>query len=131
MAAMSFLNRSEEATVPSWPARSITAGKALGYHVSTPWMFPLKQAPFTSKPSTPRLITAPPKYKHEYNPYRRQHQSLGKRRLRKANVQEPPPTPTPIATATATCQGYCRNPFSFSSRQRLTAKFGQSAYDSR
>jgi hypothetical protein len=53
---MSFLNRSEEATVPSWPAPSITTGKALAFCVVTPWMFPMKQVPFTFAPAMARPI---------------------------------------------------------------------------
>jgi hypothetical protein len=56
MVAMSFLNRSEEATVPSWPAPSITTGKALAFRVVTPRMFPMKQVLLTSAPATPRPI---------------------------------------------------------------------------
>ena len=37
--------------MPSWPAPSITTGKALAFCVVTPRMFPMKQVPFTFTPA--------------------------------------------------------------------------------
>src|SRR6266542_6843091 len=53
---ISFLNRREELTVPSWPAESISTGVA-AFTVVAPKMLPIKQLLLTFAPVAPMQIT--------------------------------------------------------------------------
>src|SRR5215472_6743544 len=57
MVAMSFLNRSEEATVPSCPASETTTGAVVPLTVVTPKTFSIQVVPLTLSPALRRQIT--------------------------------------------------------------------------